>query len=85
MANAGDGLPLRKVPSPGTAGVGGSPPGGSLSNGAETTQSEGTVKGIVSETPSENGETADSPGASPNGRNEDGPPTVEESAQSNAA
>jgi hypothetical protein len=39
-----NGTLLRKVPAPGTTGAGGSPPGESPSNGAETTQSEGTVK-----------------------------------------
>jgi hypothetical protein len=42
---AGDGRPLRKVPSPGNAGSGGSPTGESPSSGAETTQPGGTVKG----------------------------------------
>jgi hypothetical protein len=41
---AGNGRPLRKVPTPGTAGSGGSPTGESPSSGAETTQPEGTVK-----------------------------------------
>ena len=44
MDRAGNGRLLRKVPSPGTVGAGGSPPGESPSNGAETTQSDGTVK-----------------------------------------
>ena len=44
MDRAGNGRPLRKVPSPGIVGAGGSPPGESPSNGAETTQPVGTVK-----------------------------------------
>ncbi len=44
MVRAGNGRPLRKVPSPGDMGSGGSPTGGSPSYGAETTQPDGTVK-----------------------------------------
>ena len=44
MDRAGNGRPLRKVPSPGNAGSGGSPMGESPSSGAETTQPGGTVK-----------------------------------------
>jgi len=44
VVRAGDGRPLRKVPSPGNTGSGGSPTGESLSSGAETTQPDGTVK-----------------------------------------
>lgn len=44
MVRAGNGRPLRKVPSPGDTGLGGSPTGGSPSHGAETTQPDGTVK-----------------------------------------
>ena len=43
MTRAGNGRSLRKVPSPGNTGSGGSPTGESLSSGAETTQSGGTV------------------------------------------
>ena len=44
MVRAGNGRPLRKVPAPGNTGSGGNPTGESLSSGAETTQSGGTVK-----------------------------------------
>jgi hypothetical protein len=37
---------LRKVPTPGATGAGRSPPGESPSNGAETTQPEGTVMAV---------------------------------------
>ena len=40
---AGDSALLRKVPTPGVTGAGGSPPGESPSSGAETTQSRSTV------------------------------------------
>ena len=43
MVRAGNGRPLRKVPTPGDTGSGGSPTGGSPSYGAETTQPDGTV------------------------------------------
>jgi len=43
VVRAGNGRPLRKVPTPGHTGSGGSPTGESLSSGAETTQSDGTV------------------------------------------
>jgi hypothetical protein len=45
VVRAGNGRPLRKVPSPGSTGSGGSPTGESPSYGAETTQPGGTVKG----------------------------------------
>jgi hypothetical protein len=41
---AGNGRPLRKVPTPGNTGSGGNPTGESPSHGAETTQPDGTVK-----------------------------------------
>jgi hypothetical protein len=44
VAVTGNGTLLRKVPSPGIAGAGGSPPGESVSNGAATTQLGGTMK-----------------------------------------
>ena len=44
MDRAGNGRPLRKVPTPGSTGSGGSPTGESPSSGAETTQPEGTRK-----------------------------------------
>jgi hypothetical protein len=44
VVRAGNGRPLRKVPSPGNTGSGGSPTGESLSSGAETTQPGGTMK-----------------------------------------
>ena len=44
MVRVDNGRPLRKVPSPGNTGTGGSPTGESPSSGAETTQPEGTVK-----------------------------------------
>ena len=65
--------PLRKVPSPGNTGSGGSPTGESPSSGAETTQLGGTVKRDALETPSGTGETADFPGASPERREEEFP------------
>jgi len=40
---SGNGTLLRKVPTPGTTGAGGNPPGESPSNGAETTQPDDTV------------------------------------------
>jgi hypothetical protein len=40
---AGNGRPLRKVPTPGDTGSGGNPTGESPSDGAETTQLGGTV------------------------------------------
>ena len=43
MDRAGDGRPLRKVPTSGNTGSGGNPTGESPSSGAATTQSEGTV------------------------------------------
>ena len=43
MVRAGDGRLLRKVPSPGDTGSGGSPTGESPSSGAETTQPGGIV------------------------------------------
>jgi len=43
VVRAGNGRPLRKVPSPGNTGSGGSPTGESPSSGAETTQLDGTV------------------------------------------
>ena len=43
---SGNGAPLRKVPTPEATGAGGSPPGESLSNGAATTQPDGTVKAM---------------------------------------
>jgi hypothetical protein len=46
VVRAGNGRPLRKVPAPGNAGSGGSPAGESLSSGAETTQSGGTVMAL---------------------------------------
>jgi len=46
VVRAGNGRPLRKVPSPGNTGSGGNPTGESLSSGAETTQSGGTVKAL---------------------------------------
>ena len=46
MVRAGNGRPLRKVPAPGNTGSGGNPTGESLSSGAETTQSGGTVKAL---------------------------------------
>ena len=45
MDRTGNGRLLRKVPTSGTTGSGGSPTGESPSNGAETPQSGGTVKG----------------------------------------
>ncbi len=45
MARAGNGRSLRKVPSLGSTGPGGSPAGESPSSGADTTQPGGTVKG----------------------------------------
>jgi|GEM_PF-1473776 len=44
VVRVGNGRPLRKVPTPGNTGSGGSPTGESLSSGAETTQPDGTVK-----------------------------------------
>jgi phospholipase C len=44
VVRAGNGRSLRKVPTPGNAGSGGSPTGESPSSGAETTQPDGTVK-----------------------------------------
>ncbi len=44
MIRAGDGASLRKVPTSGNTGSGGSPTGESPSSGAATTQSGGTVK-----------------------------------------
>ena len=44
MDRAGDGRPLRKVPTSGNTGSGGSPTGESPSSGAATTQSGGTVR-----------------------------------------
>jgi len=46
VGRAGNSRPLRKVPAPGNTGSGGSPTGESLSSGAETTQSGGTVKAL---------------------------------------
>lgn len=46
VVRVGNNRPLRKVPSPEATGVGGNPPGESASHGAETTQSEGTVKAL---------------------------------------
>jgi len=45
VTRAGDGRSLRKVPSPGNTGSGGSPTGESPSSGADTTQPGGTVMG----------------------------------------
>ncbi len=44
MVRAGNGALLRKVPTSGNTGSGGSPTGESPSSGADTTQSGGTVK-----------------------------------------
>ena len=44
MVRAGNGRPLRKVPTSGNTGSGGSPTGESPSHGADTTQPGGTVK-----------------------------------------
>ncbi len=44
MVRVGNGAPLRKVPTSGNTGSGGSPTGESPSSGAATTQSGGTVK-----------------------------------------
>ena len=46
MVRVGNNRPLRKVPSPEAVGTGGNPSGESASHGAETTQSEGTVKAL---------------------------------------
>lgn len=44
MVRAGNGRPLRKVPTSGNTGSGGNPTGESPSSGAATTQPGGTVK-----------------------------------------
>jgi hypothetical protein len=44
VVRAGNGRPLRKVPTSGNTGSGGNPTGESPSSGAATTQSGGTVK-----------------------------------------